>query len=226
MEFYMDQFYDSDNDNEVLKEETYVVKTKDTENDIPVRWKEATTQMDYGIDVDASTILLFGEIMDGSLYDIITRIRAILHMRKEEHKNDPINLIINSDGGSVYEALGIIDYMQSLEVKVNTICRGRSMSAAALILCAGTGIRAASQYSTIMFHEISSDIYGKSSDMKANVQHMEKLEEILLEILKSNSNKEKDYWKNVTIKDYYITPKEAMDLGVIDAIIPPKHTRG
>lgn len=222
----MDQFYDSDNDNEVLKEETYVVKTKDTENDIPVRWKEATTQMDYGIDVDASTILLFGEIMDGSLYDIITRIRAILHMRKEEHKNDPINLIINSDGGSVYEALGIIDYMQSLEVKVNTICRGRSMSAAALILCAGTGIRAASQYSTIMFHEISSDIYGKSSDMKANVQHMEKLEEILLEILKSNSNKEKDYWKNVTIKDYYITPKEAMDLGVIDAIIPPKHTRG
>ena len=222
----MDQFYDNDNDNEVLKEETYVVKAKDVENDIPVRWKEATTQMDYGIDVDASSILLFGEIMDGSLYDIITRIRAILHMRKDEHKNDPINLIINSDGGSVYEALGIIDYIQSLDVKVNTICRGRAMSAAALILCAGTGLRAASQYSTIMFHEISSDIYGKSSDMKANVQHMEKLEEILLEILKTNSNKEKEYWKNVTIKDYYITPKEAMDLGVIDAIIPPKHMRG
>lgn len=222
----MDQFYDNDTDSDIIKEETYGIKAKDTENDIPVKWKEATTQMDYGIDVEASTILLFGEIMDGSLYDIITRIRAILHMRKDEHKNDPINLIINSDGGSVYEALGIIDYIQSLDVKVNTICRGRAMSAAALILCAGTGVRAASQYSTIMFHEISSDIYGKSSDMKANVQHMEKLEEILLEILKSNSNKEKDYWKNVTIKDYYITPKDALDMGVIDAIIPPKHKRG
>lgn len=219
----MNDFYDGE---ETLKDETYVTKTKDSENDIPVRWKEATTQMDYGIDVNASSVLLFGEIMDGSLYDIITRIRAIIHMRKDEQKNDPINLIINSDGGSVYEALGIIDYIQSLDVKVNTICRGRAMSAAALILCAGTGIRAASQYSTIMFHEISSDIYGKSSDMKANVQHMEKLEEILLEILKTNSNKEKDYWKNVTIKDYYITPKEAMDLGVIDVIIPPKHKRG
>jgi len=219
----MNDFYDGD---DVSKEETHVLKTKDAENDIPVRWKEATTQMDYGIDVNASSILLFGEIMDGSLYDIITRIRAILHMRTEEHKNDPINLIINSDGGSVYEALGIIDYMQSLDVKVNTICRGRAMSAAALILCAGTGVRAASQYSTIMFHEISSDIYGKSSDMKANVQHMEKLEEILLEILKSNSNKDKEFWKNVTIKDYYITPKDALDMGVIDAIIPPKHKRG
>jgi ATP-dependent Clp protease protease subunit len=219
----MNDFYDGE---EIVEEKIVNNKSKESENDIPVRWKEATTQMDYGIDVDASSVLLFGEIMDGSLYDIITRIRAILHMRKDEHKNDPINLIINSDGGSVYEALGIIDYIQSLDVKVNTICRGRAMSAAALILCAGTGVRAASQYSTIMFHEISSDIYGKSSDMKANVQHMEKLEEILLEILKSNSNKEKDYWKNVTIKDYYITPMEAMDLGVIDVIIPPKHKRG
>ena len=219
----MNDFYDGE---EVADEKLATNKLKESENDIPVRWKEATTQMDYGIDVEASSVLLFGEIMDGSLYDIITRIRAILHMRTDEHKNDPINLIINSDGGSVYEALGIIDYMQSLDVKVNTICRGRAMSAAALILCAGTGVRAASQYSTIMFHEISSDIYGKSSDMKANVQHMEKLEEILLEILKSNSNKEKDYWKNVTIKDYYITPKDALDMGVIDAIIPPKHKRG
>jgi ATP-dependent Clp protease protease subunit len=223
----VEDLYDGEiNSNEVFKEETYVVKTKDVESDIPVRWKEATTQMDYGIDVEASTILLFGEIMDGSLYDIITRIRAILHMRKDENKKDPINLIINSDGGSVYESLGIIDYMQSLDVKVNTICRGRAMSAAALILCAGTGVRAASQYSTIMFHEISSDIYGKSSDMKANVQHMEKLEEILLGILKSNSNKDIEFWKNVTIKDYYITPTDALNLGVIDTIIQPKHKRG
>ena len=221
----MEDFYESNESNKDIKEETYVVTGKENENDIPVRWKEATTQMDYGIDVETSSVLLFGEIVDGSLYDIITRIRAILHMRKDEHKNDPINLIINSDGGSVYEALGIIDYIQSLDVKTNTICRGRAMSAAALILCAGTGVRAASENSTIMFHEISSDIYGKSSDMKANVQHMEKLEEILLGILKSNSNKDKDYWKNVTIKDYYITPKDALDMGVIDFIISPKHTR-
>jgi len=219
----MNEFYDGD---DVTEEKVVNNKSKESESDIPVRWKEATTQMDYGIDVQASSVLLFGEIMDGSLYDIITRIRAILHMRKDDHKNDPINLIINSDGGSVYEALGIIDYIQSLDVKVNTICRGRAMSAAALILCAGTGIRAASQFSTIMFHEISSDIYGKSSDMKANVQHMEKLEEILLEILKSNSNKDIEFWKNVTIKDYYITPTDALNLGVIDAIIPPKHKRG
>jgi ATP-dependent Clp protease protease subunit len=221
----MENLYE-DNYQEEVREETFVVRTKDIESDISVKWKEATTQMDYGIDIKTSSVILFGEIMEGTLYDITSRIRGIINMRDDQHKNDAINLLINSDGGSVYEALGIIDFMQSLDVKVNTIVRGRAMSAAALILCAGTGTRAASKNSTIMFHEISSDIYGKSSDMKANVQHMEKLEEILLDIIETNSNKSKDYWKGVTIKDYYITPSEALSLGVIDTIIQPKHTRG
>jgi len=100
----MEDFYNDDN-NETFKEETYVVKAKDSDNDIPVKWKEATTQIDYGIDVETSSIIMFGEIMEGTLYDITTRIRAILHMRPSSKKDDPVNMIINSDGGSVYEAL-------------------------------------------------------------------------------------------------------------------------
>jgi ATP-dependent Clp protease protease subunit len=226
----MEDFYDDGVSvkNMGITDHGNIEKTTKQEEDIPLRWKEATTQMDYGIDVNASSVLLFGEIMDGTLYDLITRIRAILHMREENFpkNSDPINLVINSTGGSVYEALGIIDYIQSLHVKVNTIVRGCAMSAAALILCAGTGIRAASKNSTIMFHEMSSDIYGKSSDMKANVQHMEKLENILLDIMHTNSKKDVEWWKTTTIKDFYITPVEALELGVIDTIIQPKHTRG
>ena len=218
---YNEDLYDGS-----IQSSNNVLKNEKSEEDIPLRWKEGTTQMDYGIDVNASSVLLFGEIMDGTLYDLITRIRAVLHMRDETRKNDPINLVINSTGGSVYEALGIIDYIQSLDVKVNTIVRGCAMSAAALILCAGTGVRAASKNSTIMFHEMSSDIYGKSSDMKANVQHMEKLEDILLDIMYTNSKKDVEWWKTTTIKDFYITPIEALELGVIDTIIQPKHSRG
>jgi len=201
-------------------------KQKDISEDLPVRWKEALSQLDYGIDVDSSTIYMFGDIADGTLYDLVLRIRAILYMRPDEKKNEPLNIVINSDGGDVYEALGMIDYIQSLNVKVNTICRGRAMSAAALLLCSGTGVRAVSKNSTIMFHEMSSGIYGKSSDMKANVQHMEKLEEILVSIMSENSKKDTNFWKDKTIKDYYLSPEEALELGVIDSIIEPKNKRG
>lgn len=215
----MEDLYDGKISEEQEKQDTHI-------DDIPVKWKEAITQIDYGIDVTTSSILLFGEIMDGTLFDIMTKVRALLHMRPDQEKTNPINLIINSDGGSVYEALGIIDFIESLDVKINTVCRGRAMSAAALILCSGTGIRAASKNSTIMFHEMSSGIYGKSSDMKANIQHMEKLEDILVDIMVSNSNQDKNFWITNTVKDFYITPTEALDLGVIDAIIPQKHKRG
>ena len=207
-------------------EEVKTSKNKSEQSeDLPVKWKEALAQMDYGIDVESSTIYLFGDIADGTLYDFTLKIKAILHMRDDSKKDEPINIVINSDGGDVYEALGMIDYIQSLNVKVNTICRGRAMSAAALLLCSGTGVRAASKNSTIMFHEISSGIYGKSSDMKANVQHTEKLEEILINIITANSKKDSIFWKDKILKDYYLSPEEALELGVIDNIIQPKFVR-
>jgi ATP-dependent Clp protease protease subunit len=216
----MENLYDDD-----IREEKNSKKSVN-QDDLSVKWKEALAQIDYGIDVASSTLYMFGDIADGTLYDFMLRIRAILHMRPEENSKDPINIIINSDGGDVYEALGMIDFIQSLNVKVNTICRGRAMSAAALLLCSGTGLRAASKNSTIMFHEMSSGIYGKSSDMKANVQHMEKLEEVLVGIMNINSNKDDKFWKENTVKDFYLSPEEAIELGVIDKIIQPTYTRG
>lgn len=216
----MGNLYDDEPENvknKAVKEET---------QELPLKWKEALTQIDYGFDVATSSVLMFGDIAEGTLYDLVLRIRAIMHMRDDDKKNDPINIIINSDGGDVYEALGMIDFIQSLDVKVNTICRGRAMSAAALLLCAGTGTRAASKNSTIMFHEISSGIYGKSSDMKANVQHTEKLEEILINIITANSKKDSIFWKDKILKDYYLSPEESLELGVIDTIIQPKNVRG
>ena len=123
-----------------LYDEPENVKNKAVKEDtqeLPLKWKEALTQIDYGFDVGTSSVLMFGDIAEGTLYDLVLRIRAIMHMRDDDKKNDPINIIINSDGGDVYEALGMIDFIQSLDVKVNTICRGRAMSAAALLLCAG-----------------------------------------------------------------------------------------
>lgn len=211
-------------EDEIEEIKTTKAKSEQTD-DLPVKWKEALAQMDYGIDVESSTIYLFGDIADGTLYDFTLKIKAIMHMRSDEKKSDPINVVINSDGGDVYEALGMIDFMQSLNVKVNTVCRGRAMSAAALLLCAGTGTRAASKNSTIMFHEISSGIYGKSSDMKANVQHTEKLEDLLINIITSNSKRDSLFWRDKILKDYYLSPEEAIELGVIDNIIQPRFAR-
>jgi ATP-dependent Clp protease protease subunit len=175
-------------------------------------------EIDYALDIDDSIIYLIGELGDYSLYDIMARARIILKKRKKKDKS-PINLIINSQGGDLYEMMGIIDYIKSLDVKVNTICRGSAMSAAAVVLACGTGERVSSKHSTIMFHEASSFNMGKQSDMKANVKHIDTVENMTNQLLAEKTKKEASWWKENQRVDMYITAQEALELGVIDQII-------
>lgn len=179
------------------------------------------TELEYGMNLENGVIYINTEIEDFVFYEVVSKINAILQFRKhyEMDTTAPVTLIINSSGGNVYSAIAIIDYIRKLSVKVNTICRGRAMSAAALILTCGTGTRAASENSTIMFHEVSSDFFGKSSDVKQSVKHLQTLEESVFRLLETTTTKSKDWWKENCIKDTYYTPKDAVELGIIDSVL-------
>lgn len=175
--------------------------------------------IDYGFDVEDSVIYFHGDIQMGFLFDVVAKTRIILKNRPEEKKNDPITVMLNSNGGDVYEAFGLVDYFNSLPVKVNIIARGRAMSAAALILCCGTGLRAASKSTCIMLHEISTEIYGKSADIKANANHINDLEKTFYDFIVSRTNKSEEYWRQVCGKDFYMSADEAKEFGIIDKVI-------
>ena len=176
-------------------------------------------EIEYGINIDESIIYLHGDIMMGNLFDLMSKIRIILANRPKSNANDPITLMLNTNGGDVYEALGIIDYMQSLSVPVNVVARGRAMSAGAMILCCGTGVRSASKQTTIMVHEASAEIYGKSADIKANADHIDDLEEDFYKVMESKTKQNADFWRKACRKDYYMSAAKALELGVIDEII-------
>jgi len=184
--------------------------------------KHLYKEIEFAVDVNDSVVYMIGEIEDYGLYDFMVRCRAILRNR-EEGDNSPINVVIDSVGGDVYEMFGIIDYIESLEknsnVQVNTICRGKAMSAAAMILACGTGKRLASKRSTIMIHEGSSMQAGKSSDLKAAHKYNSHLESMANSILGEKTNKDKKFWSEHSKTDLYLSAKDALKLGVIDAII-------
>jgi len=178
-----------------------------------------TREIDYLFDIDDSVIYIFDEISEFTTFDFITRARIILRNRKEENIKDPINVILNSPGGSVYDMNGFIDYMQTLSVPVNIIVRGKAMSAAAVILAAATGKRYASSRSTIMFHEASSFSMGKQSDLKANVKHIDEVENETNKLLGDVTKKPAEWWEKEQKTDLYLNAEQALELGVIDQII-------
>lgn len=176
-------------------------------------------EFEFGFNTLESIIYLHGDIQIGNLFDVISKCRLVLKYRPIEDAEKPITILLNSNGGDVYEALGIIDYFDSLSVPINVIARGRAMSAAAMILCSASGLRAASKNTTIMLHEASAEIYGKTADLKANADHIDELEDSFYKMLATKSNQTEEFWIKACRKDFYLTAAKALEYGLIDTII-------
>lgn len=190
------------------------------EDSLESPYETVSQQLATQLDLRDSVIFLNDDITENTLVDLMIRVRAILSNRTEDMRNEPINLIINSNGGDVYEMLGIIDYIESLSVPVNTICRGRAFSAAAVILACGTGTRMASKRSCVMFHEAISFADGiKVSDMTAYLNNLKSLENDVCDMLASKSNKNADWWRQQQKTDLFLSANQLKEYGIIDVII-------
>jgi ATP-dependent Clp protease protease subunit len=182
-------------------------------------YTEVTEQLTTLIDFNDSVIYLNDDVTGTTLVDLMIKIRAILNNR-EEGNTDPINLIINSNGGDVYDMLGIIDYIETLDIKVNTICRGRAFSAAAVILACGTGTRMVSKRSCVMFHESSSYLDGvKMSDMTAYINNLKLIEDDVCDVLAKRTKKPAEWWRQQQKTDLFLTANQLLEFGIIDEII-------
>ena len=171
-------------------------------------------EIENGLSIEDSLVYLTGTIDEFSLMDVIVKCRVVMNNRGE----DKALLVIDSFGGCAFSALGIIDYMEKLDVPVNTICRGKAMSAGALILLSGTGTRYASKRSSIMLHQGMGTTSGKIGDLKSTADHYTKIDIMIGEILEEYTKKPAKWWTQETSHDKYFTAQEALEVGIIDEI--------
>jgi ATP-dependent Clp protease protease subunit len=174
-------------------------------------------QLSTLLDYDDSIIYLNEEITDSSVTDFIIRMRSLLQYRAD--KQAPVNILIDSPGGDVYATLGIIDYIEQLDVKVNTLCRGKAFSAAAIILACGTGARMCSKRSTVMLHQTSSFLGGKMSDISAFLENVKVMENTIYDILSEKTKKDAAFWRENMKSDMFLTSEQLLSYGLIDQII-------
>lgn len=132
--------------------------------------------------------------------------------------NNEITIYINSYGGSVYDGFAVIDVMRRIKSPVKTICIGKAMSMAALILVCGD-TRQATDLATIMLHQPSGGFRGTTTDMEINVKEVVRLKKIFHNIIKKQTSI-KDPETELE-RDYYLDANEAKKLNIIDEIIYP-----
>lgn len=149
----------------------------------------------------------------------------LLFLEAEDPEKD-IYLYINSPGGSVMDGLAIADTMNFISCDVATMSMGMAASMGAFLLSQGApGKRFSLPTTSIMVHEVSAGNRGKVHDMEASFEHSKNLNNILMERMYGRLNasyKEKvtvEDFKNMAKLDTWLTPEQALDMGMIDRIL-------
>ncbi len=162
-------------------------------------------------------IIFLGTPIDDAVANLI--MAQLLHLESEDPDKD-ISLYINSPGGSITSLFAIYDTMQYISADVSTVCMGMAASAAAVILAGGApGKRFALPHARVMMHQPHGGAQGQASDIEIQAKLIVQMREQLNRILAEHTGT--DYEKVVvdTERDYWMLADEAMEYGVIDAVL-------
>jgi ATP-dependent Clp protease protease subunit len=165
-------------------------------------------------------IIFLGSEINDLVANVV--IAQLLFLESEDPEK-PINLYINSPGGSITSGLAIYDTMQFVNCEISTICIGQAASMAALLLTAGQeGKRFALPHSRIMLHQPLGGIGGQATDIDIAAKEIVFIKQQINEILALHTGKTPDTIRADTDRDFFLRPQEALDYGIIDQIVSRK----
>jgi len=174
-------------------------------------------------------IYIFGPIETGMAARIIPQMHYIEQKMIEENlpeKERVLTVLINSPGGCVSDGLAIYDTINSLECEVRTICVGCAASMGAFLLSSGSkGMRLALPNSEILIHQPLGGAQGQASDIIIAAKHIETVRGKLNSILAMNTGQPLDRIIADTDRDYTMSAKEAVEYGIVDAVLVPKRIK-
>ena len=165
-------------------------------------------------------ILLTGSIDDDVASSIVGQ---LLFLNSENH--DPIQLYINSPGGSVTSGLAIYDTMQHIKAPVHTLCIGQAASMGAILLAAGEpGKRSILPNARVMIHQPYGAVEGKETDIRIQAEQIEKIRGKLANILLKHTRQDVDvkHIQDMLEWDFWMEADQAKLHKFVDKILTEK----
>ena len=146
-------------------------------------------------------------------------VAQLLFLEAEDPYKD-IHIYINSPGCSVTAGLAIYDTMQQISPDVVTICFGVAASMGAFLLSGGAkGKRVALPNSRIMIHQPLGGAQGQAVEIEIQAKEILFLKKTLNSLLAEHTNQSLEKINEDTERDYFLSPAEAVEYGLIDKVI-------
>lgn len=151
--------------------------------------------------------------------DMADSIVAQLLFLEADDSDKDVCMYINSNGGDISTMYAIYDTMRYIKPDIITIGYGMIASAGSFILSAGTkGKRHALPNTNIMIHELTGGTSGKYGDIKVAFKYVSRLHDKMAQHYSEMTGQDLEKIKIDMERDYYMTPEEAKEYGLIDSV--------
>ena len=130
----------------------------------------------------------------------------------------PLHLHINSYGGSVFAAFGSIDYILKAKTPVYTYVDACAASAGTMMSVCGAR-RFMGENAYMLIHQLSSQHWGKFSELKDDMENSEKLMQRIKEIYEKKTKVPKTKMDEILKHDLWWDAKTCLKYCLIDEII-------
>jgi ATP-dependent Clp protease, protease subunit len=162
-------------------------------------------------------IVFLGMPIDDNEANLI--IAQLLFLSSQDPQKD-ISLYINSPGGSLTAGLALYDTMQHIPCDVATLCIGQAYSMSAILLAGGTkGKRHTLPHSRLMLHQPWGGVSGQATDIEIHAKEIMEWRDRLNKIIVNDTGQSLERVEMVTARDYFLSPDEAKEFGLIDGIL-------
>jgi len=179
---------------------------------------------DNEIRVSQNHIYFWSDVTKKHSLDLALKLTEVYHkMRSLTLPGDeitPVYIHINSYGGDIDAALGVVDTIQSLKndgAKIITIIEGNAASAATLISVTGTERRIRPN-AYMRIHNFTTGVFGKKNEIDDEYANLAKLEQSLIAFYKKHSNMNKTQLERQMAREIDMLPDECISKGLVDAI--------
>lgn len=162
-------------------------------------------------------LFLTGEVTEDMANDFVSQ---MLYLAEN---GEPVDIYINSPGGSVNAGLVIYDVIQACakKMEINMYCIGMAASMGAVILAGGQkGRRFILPHSKVMIHEplIAGGMGGSATSIKKTADSILETKAITNGILAEHTGKTIEEIDEATSYDNFMNAKEAIEFGICDEI--------
>ena len=165
--------------------------------------------------LETRTIMLFGEISQKSAREVCEKLIFLSSLN-----DDPIKLIINSQGGHVEAGDTIHDMITFVKPKVKILGTGWVASAGALIYVSVPIDQRFSLLNTrYMLHQPSGGVGGQATDISIEAQEILKMRDRLNNLFARQTGQPVERIEKDTDRNFWMSAEEAKAYGLVGKII-------